>query len=52
MQTTKIETPAPTKADPVTRPEEASTKTTGTSIRDAALIDHAELRRRSHAPED
>jgi hypothetical protein len=51
MQKTKTETPAPTKADPVTRPDEASTKTTGTSIRDAAAIDISTLRRR-YAQED
>jgi hypothetical protein len=46
---TKIETPAPAAADHVLRPGEASTKTIGTSIRDAAQIDVPNLRRRAHA---
>jgi hypothetical protein len=51
MQKTKIETPAPAAADHVLRPAEASTKTIGTSIRDAAAIDISTLRRR-YAQED
>jgi hypothetical protein len=47
----KIETPAPAPGDPVVRPDEASTKTKGPTIRDSAQIDVSTLRRR-YAQED
>jgi hypothetical protein len=49
QKTTKIEKPAPTAADHVVRPDEATTKTTGPNIRDAAQIDVPNLRRRADA---